>query len=435
MAEVVFANSQEGSSVLRFHWAWVILAICFVNFFLNYSISLGFGIVLPEMIQSLGLSRTQGGIIYNFYLIAYICLTPLAGNLTDRFGARRVITLLCIALGIGTLFMGAVESFWMACMAFALVGAGASGIWTPVLTMVQRWFSSKRKGMALGILSTGYGLGFATMGLLFPVLVESLSWRFCWYVLGIWTLIMVLVNGIFLRSGPEDLQMFPWGEEAKPPSRGLVSGDPLKGGRYGEVFRLSRFWSIGTSFFFISSSLFITTTFVVDYANLELGFSFKEASFLATAHGLSQVAGVLTIPILSDRIGRRLTIMGSNVFIALSVLGIISSGKSPFGLYTNVAILGAFYGATWPMYGACAGDYFSKEVMGTVIGTWTSFCGLGGILAHLLAGRIRDITQSFQMAFYIAIIFALVSSLLMLKVKTSSQGLVGLEDSRSDMGV
>jgi nitrate/nitrite transporter NarK len=73
--------------------------------------------------------------------------------------------------------------------------------------------------------------------------------------------------------------------------------------------------------------------------------------------------------------------------------------------------------------------------MGTVIGTWTSFCGLGGILAHLLAGRIRDITQSFQMAFYIAIIFALVSSLLMLKVKTSSQGLVGLEDSRSDMGV
>ena len=24
-------------------------------------------------------------------------------------------------------------------------------------------------------------------------------WRFCWYVLGAWALIMVLVNGIFLR--------------------------------------------------------------------------------------------------------------------------------------------------------------------------------------------------------------------------------------------
>lgn len=435
MIAVVSPDSQEGSSMQHFHWAWVILAICFVNFFVNYSISLGFGIVLPEMIRSLGLNRTQGGIIYNFYFIAYICLTPLAGNLTDRFGARRVITLLCIALGTGTLLMGAVERFWTACMVFAIVGAGASGVWAPVLTMVQRWFSSKRRGIALGILSTGYGLGFATMGWLFPVLVESLSWRFCWYVLGVWTLIMVLVNGIFLRSGPEDLQMIPWGEEGKLPSGVLVRGGFRREARYGEVFRLSRFWIIGTSFFFITCSLYITTTFMVDYANVELRFSFKDASFLATVHGLSQVVGVLTIPILSDRIGRRLTIMGSNVFIALSVLGIIASGKSLFGLYASIAILGVFYGATWPMFGACAGDYFSKEVIGTVIGTWTSLCGLGAILAHFIAGRIKDITQSFQTAFYLAIIFALVGSVLMLKVKKPAQGLDGFRDARSSTGV
>jgi len=410
-------DSQHGSSKKDFHWAWIILSVCFINLFVNYSIRLGYGVVLPEMIRSLGLNRTQAGAIFNFYLAAYICLTPFTGNLTDRFGARRIITLFSILLGTGTLLMGAVERFWTACIIFALVGAGASAMWTPVITVVQRWFALKRRGMALGILSTGYGLGFAAMGWLFPILVESFSWRFCWYVLGAWVLIMVLVNGIFLRSGPEDLQMSPWGEKenlplGSSPREGLASKV-----RYGEIFRSSRFWAIGASYSFVACALYVITTFMVDYANMELGFSFKRASFLATIHGLSQVVGVLTIPILSDRIGRRLTLMGSNVLIAVSVLGIIASGKSLIGLYTSIAILGMFYGVTWPMYGACGGDYFKKEVMGTVIGAWTPFYGLGAISAHFIAGRIRDITQSFQTAFYLAIIFAIVGSFLMLRVK------------------
>jgi sugar phosphate permease len=105
------------------HWAWVVLAVCFVDLFVNYSIRLGFGVVLPEMIRSLDLNRTQGGAIFNFYLAAYVCLTPFMGNLTDRFGARRVITLLGIILGAGTLLMGTVEHFWTACIFFALAAA------------------------------------------------------------------------------------------------------------------------------------------------------------------------------------------------------------------------------------------------------------------------------------------------------------------------
>jgi len=53
---------MEGSRTPRLmglHWAWVILAVCFVDLFVNYSIRLGFGVVLPEMIRSLGLNRTQ----------------------------------------------------------------------------------------------------------------------------------------------------------------------------------------------------------------------------------------------------------------------------------------------------------------------------------------------------------------------------------------
>ena len=48
----VMKNSTESTTPL--HWAWVILAICFINLFINYSIRLGYGVVLPEMIRDLG---------------------------------------------------------------------------------------------------------------------------------------------------------------------------------------------------------------------------------------------------------------------------------------------------------------------------------------------------------------------------------------------
>ena len=145
-------------------WVWVIFAICFVNVFINYSLRLGYGVVLPEMIQTLGLSRASSGTIFNAHFFTYCAVTPLTGYLTDRLGARRVITVSLIFLGLGALFMGTANALWTAALFFAICGIGSSGIWTPVITLIQRWFAFHRKGSVLGILSTSYGLGFATMG-------------------------------------------------------------------------------------------------------------------------------------------------------------------------------------------------------------------------------------------------------------------------------
>ncbi|MBC8175838.1 MAG: hypothetical protein H8E19_00425, partial [Deltaproteobacteria bacterium] len=43
------------------HWAWVILSVCFIDLFINYSVRLGYSLVLPEMIRDLGFNRTAGG--------------------------------------------------------------------------------------------------------------------------------------------------------------------------------------------------------------------------------------------------------------------------------------------------------------------------------------------------------------------------------------
>ena len=100
------------------------------------------------------------------------------------------------------------------------------------------------------------------------------------------------------------------------------------------------------------------------------------------------------------------TIMISNLLITASLTGILFSGSSWIMLCCLVGCLAIFYGATFPIYGACAGDYFPKEVMGTVIGAWTPFYGLGAIATHWITGILRDATGIYNHAFAINALMA-----------------------------
>jgi len=396
------------------HWAWAILGICFVNLFINYSVRLGYGVVLPEMIRTLGFSRADGGSIYNSYLLTYIIVTPFTGYLTDLIGARRVITGCLALLGSGAFLLGTVDHLWAACVFFGLTGLGATGLWVPVITLVQRWFSFRRKGLALGILSTGYGLGFAVMGAVFPWVVEHFSWRYAWYFQGILALAMAAPNALALRSDPADCGLQPWGQN------GITAALPKKASAKVPlrcILRQPNFWIIGASYFSLSYGLYGFTTFMVDYAKYQLEMSLERASLLATIHGLFQVAGVLTVLPLSDYAGRKRMILASNTAITALLTGLLFIGDSWTLLYGITAAMAVFYGATFPIYGACAGDYFPREAMGTVAGAWTPFYGSGAILTHWVTGKLRDVTGVYDHAFFICAVMTAVSVVLISRVR------------------
>jgi sugar phosphate permease len=401
----------------RLHWAWIIFGICWINLFVNYSARLGYGVVLPEMIRTLGIGRAAVGSIYNFYLIVYVSISPFTGYLTDRFGARRVITTCLLILSLGVFFMGTVTSFWSACFFFAIAGLGATGMWSPIVALVQRWAAIKRRGILMGVVSTGFGLGLATMGAVFPWVVENFNWRYAWYFLGGMALALVPLNGFLLRSDPESAGLQPWGQPAAA-SNPDIDPNPAKTGiALGILFKNKRFWLIGLSYFAIAYSLYCITTFMVDYAEYQLELSKGIASRLASVHGIGQVLGVLTVLPLSDYLGRKKTILISNAAIAVALIGILAAGKNVVLLYFFVGCVGVAYGTTFPIYGLCAGDYFPREAIATVVGAWTPFYGCGAVLTHWISGILRDTTGVYNHSLVISAIMAFVGLLLMSRVK------------------
>lgn len=400
-----------------FHWAWVILAICVANFFTIFSVRLGYGILLPQMSNSLSLTKAQGGLIYSFFFFAYLFFSPIFGNLNDRIGARKVIGFFSIFTALGTALMGIMSSFWSGVLFLTIAGFGTAALYSPIVSLIQRWFRERRRGLALGILQMGSALGSASMGILLPILVSRFDWRFCWFLLGGLMFILFLINACYLRDHPKELELLPWGDG----SGSALQRKKERKATYQEIFRLRLFWMIGISYLFISASFYAIFTFIVMYGVMEIGVSHATASGLVTQMSLSGLLGAPVMLFVSDSIGRKKTILLCQLFIFLSGFGLILSKGSTAGLMTCVSALGFFFHPVWPLYGACARDYFKDNLTGTIVGLWTLFYGVGGVIAPAFAGYLADQTETFAYSFIFAIVLVSISSFFILWVKGTSK--------------
>lgn len=315
---------------MKLHWAWVVLASSFITLFINYSIRIGaYSVLLPGMLRDLNLNMTQAGVIRAAYFFAYVLFSPLTGWLVDRIGGRWVISFFCLFLGAGTFLMGRTDGIAEAILSHGLVGVGAAAIWTPVCALIQRWFGETKRGLAMGILSPSYAMGFGMMGIVLPMIVDAYDWRMGWTLLGMSAFALSVMICFLLKNDPKEIGLLPWGE-------GMIPGQPASSGPllpYPDILNKSHFWLIGISYLFISIGAYILSDFIVTYASNELSVPYRTASGLITLMALTGVAGGLVLMPLSDSIGRKKSLLLINSMIALSLPGRVlkKTGRVPGG--------------------------------------------------------------------------------------------------------
>ena len=400
----------------RIHWAWVILSVSLATTFIHYSIRLGYGILMPEMILSLKISKAQAGAIYSSFFLAYTIFSPILGFMIDRFSARLLLGVFSALLAAGTFFMGMPQTLFQACLAFFLAGIGASAMWTPVVTLLLRWFGGKRRGLALGILSISSAMGYGIMGLVLPLLATGYGWRACWFLLGASAFLLVPLNGLLLRDRPRDLRLSPWGPTT---DSGTTSppGESKEGFAYRRILRMPSLYLAGISYFFIGLTAYLVNLFIVTYGALELKYSFSRAAQLASSIAFSGIAGALFLPALSDYIGRKKCLIIINAGMAASALLIIWAGNRWLALLAATSAFGIFYIAVWSVYAALAAEIFPAGATGSVIGFWTIFYGLSVVLAPAVGGYLADATGTFVYSFLTAAVSGGLATLFLLPIK------------------
>jgi MFS family permease len=384
----------------------LVLIACFLTVFTAYAIRYGYGVLLPEMLGSLEISKAEAGVIFSSFFIAYTVSSPVLGFLGDRWNARWLLSLFVAILGIGAFLMSYASSILSASLFYMLAGIGSSACWAPVMALAQRWTSQKNIGKTLAIIDVGSALSLIGTGAIMPLIVAAFDWRKGWLFLGMLGFLVAVLNFLVIRDRPPEAPNQNKIEQNRQPSAKTTVT---------VLFRDMRFWLFGLAYLLTGFSILIPFTFLSTYATQQLDFSYEIAANLLTAIGIGAIISKVVFGALSDKIGRLKIMMLCAALIAGGSLGMVFGNG--MWLFVTSVVFSLGYGVIWAMYAAAASDYFSKESAGTTVGLWTMFLGVGSILSPIISGWIADATGNFAWSFALASGAAVLSLLFLLPVR------------------
>ena len=401
-----------------------VIVACFCTVFAAYAIRYSYGTLLPEMLDSLSITKAQAGIIYSSYFIAYTICSPVMGLLSDRFDIRIILAVFASLMGIGAFLMQYSDSIMEASLYFALVGIGSAACWAPVMAVAQRWTGQRHRGFILALVDAGSTLGVMAAGSLMPLAVAASGWRLGWMSLGLLSVFLGILNYFLIRSSPQ--------QNVRQASGAPAARSRPGGAFYKSLFRDRRFWYIGLAYLLTGFAVMVPFTFLSTYAVQELSYSYDRATLLITIIGIGGLVGKMTLGPVSDKVGRIKTMLLCAVLIAGGCLGILFTGG--YALFIIAGVFGAGYGACWSLYANCAADFFSIPAAGGIIGLWTFYLGIGLLASPVAAGWLADATGTLTWSFVTAAAAGLVSMVFlfpMLRSEVSSEYRTSLS-SRSD---
>jgi EmrB/QacA subfamily drug resistance transporter len=173
-----------------------ILFLLFIGVFMG-AVDMGIvGPALPAIQSYFGMNERILSWIFTIYILFYIIGTPLMAKLSDIYGKKFIYILDIILFGIGSYITVTSVSFDMLLVGRAIQGMGAGGIFPVANAYIGDIFPPERRGGALGILSSVWGLSFV-LGPILGALLLNYSWQWL-FIINIPISIVVALASLYL---------------------------------------------------------------------------------------------------------------------------------------------------------------------------------------------------------------------------------------------
>ena len=359
------------------HRGWTVLAAAAVGVFMTFpGQTVGVSAFVDPLARDLGLAREQVILLYSLGTLVGILPAPLIGRLFDRYGPRRMIVFVTIALAISCAAMAAASNPWALGLAFTLLrGSAIGGLSTTSINMVNLWFERLR-GRATAVAMMGLAAG----GMIIPPLAERITiahgWRNAYLALGVAVLAVMLPVGlIFFRNRPQDAGLLDFGWH------GTASKKVRRDFTLSEAIRTSAFW------YLVSLSVLynaVGTALMLDHMRLMQSVDVQRATAI-TLLGfvpLAQVLAVIGGGFLVDKLGSRNAGFIGVAAMSLS-LSLVMAAPHAFGGFGYVVFLGVGIGVLSVSASAGLAEYFGSANMGALRGTTFLFGIFGAALGPL----------------------------------------------------
>ena len=376
---------------MHYGW-WILVAAVAIEFF-----GLGFGIFAltasyPYLIASFGWSRTAVVGSMTCVVTTVALLSPLTGQLLDRYPIRRLFVGGSIVQALALLALGRMTSLGEYYAACVLLGAGMSGVSVlPNQVLVARWFRA-RLGLVNGVITAGTVLGGAASPMLVTMLAESVGWQTGFTLLAVVVgTVPPLVVWWLVRERPADLGLGPYGDEPGAPVL------PPPPGALAAALRQPTLWGLAVAVFCASWPCYAATKHVILYLR-GAGVEPLEAAATLSWMLLAASVGRLLFGVLWDYLPPRTVLLADYVLIVVgSVLVFTATAPVPRVLY--IVVFGLGYGGLMPLVPLLVVAYFGRRAMGAILGCFKLSYDTAAGLAPLCTAYLFDRSGSYEGAF------------------------------------
>jgi MFS family permease len=377
-------------------YRWIVVGVSATVNALAWSVRSTFAAFYVALLGEFAWRRGEAAVGYSLSWLLLIVCSPLAGWLYDRWGARRLVPVGGLLLGVALVLTGRVTTLWQYDLAFGVLGgAGIAFIQIPAAAIVSRWFARSR-GAAMGVVSAGASASAIVFYPLNTYLIVVFGWRTALAIFGLLVAVVTIPLAAALYRDP------PAGVDGRRAA--TVDRTPAATGDWTlrMALRSVPFWAVFTMWGFGVIGYQIVTTHQVAHA-LERGFSAVTLGWVFGLGGACTVAGNVLGGALSDRWGREWVFaVGSAIGIGgIGCLGWLD-GPADLLLLLGYVVSGVGFGMRIALLAAIPTDLFAGRHLGVILGAAQGGGGLGGFIGPFLGGWLFDVTGSYQIAFALA---------------------------------
>jgi predicted MFS family arabinose efflux permease len=396
------------------NYRWYLLALTM----LTYAVITGLErmcmpVLFNEISADLGLSMVAIGTVWGMDPLAGVFIGLPGGLLADRFGVKRMLTVLCVLAGVFGALRGFSVNFVTMAGTMFFFGLMAAATPSVVPKMTAEWFGGRQLGMANALINVAWAVGSMAATMFSATLVSP------W--LGGWR------NVMFLYGVPAVLLGFLWlftGRERERPD--LPGTPPVKAVPFRQslarIIRIKQVWLIG----FIMLATWGANMGFIGYLPLYLegqGWSTTAASSTITLVGGMGMVGAIPTVLIAERTSRKrlLTLSLAAMVLSVGLLPLVSGT----GIWLMIIFGGLMRSGTQALYTVMIFETegIGSAYGGTAVGLANTIAMAGAFAAPPLGNSLASINAGAPLVFWGSLTAVALPLLYMVKDKRGSRNI------------
>jgi len=364
-------------------------------------------VIAKSLTNDWGWSATMASKPYAVACGVFAVMMVFAGRAQDKYGPKIVASLGGALTGIGMIissFASQGDNTLMIIGFGILAGTGIGLGYASATPPAVKWFPPAKKGLITGIVVSGFGLASVYISPLTNNLLANVGISRTFMILGIAFFIVSVLLSQFLVNPPAGF--VPKGMPVQ--SKAAASANKKHDYEWHEMLKTPQFYLLWLMYAFASFAGLMIIGHMAKIAGKQLPGT--ELGFILVAIlAIGNAGGRIIAGVVSDKLGRTRTMLLVFTLQAIVMILLAKATTVPL-LIVGALMVGFNYGSNLSLFPSTTADYFGTKNLGVNYGLVFTAWGVGGVFGSMVAGKIVDISGSYNSAFIVAAVLCIIAS-------------------------